>query len=94
MTTEPPTPTGPENQHPRPPTPGTTTPSLGGMCGEMMVMVSGTLILGVHVIFGLIADQWCPSFLSVVAGTFATPSGEFCGILDQRLDIAQGQRDT
>ncbi|HEX2404865.1 MAG TPA: hypothetical protein VHM29_09190 [Acidimicrobiia bacterium] len=71
MTTEPPTPTGPENQQPRAPTPGAATPSLGGMSGEMLVMVSGILILGVYVIFGLIANQWYPSFLSVVAATFA-----------------------
>lgn len=71
MTTEPPTPTGPENQQPMPQSPGTTTSSLGGMSGEMLVMVSGILILGVYVIFGLIADQWYPSFLSVVAATFA-----------------------
>ena len=71
MTTDPPTPTGPENQQPTPPTPGTTTPSLGGLSGEMLVMISGILILGVYVIFGLIADQWYPSLLSVVAATFA-----------------------
>ena len=71
MTTEPPTPTGPEDQQPMPPTAGTTAPSLGGVSGEMLVMVSGILILGVYVIFGLIADQWYPSFLSVVAATFA-----------------------
>ncbi len=71
MTTEPPTPTGPENQQPMAPTGGATTPSLGGVSGEMLVMVSGILILGVYVIFGLIADQWYPSFLSVVAATFA-----------------------
>jgi hypothetical protein len=41
------------------------------MSGEMMVMVSGVLILGVYVIFGLIANEWYPSFLSVVAATFA-----------------------
>jgi hypothetical protein len=71
MTTEPPTPTEPEGQQLTPPTRGTTTPSLGGMSGEMMVMVAGILILSVYVIFGLIANQWYPSFLSVVAATFA-----------------------
>jgi hypothetical protein len=44
---------------------------LGGMSGETMVMVSGILILGVYVIFGLIANEWYPSFVSVVAATFA-----------------------
>lgn len=34
-------------------------------------MFAGILILGVYVIFGLIADEWFPSFLSVVAATFA-----------------------
>jgi hypothetical protein len=71
MTIEPPAPTGPEDQQPLPPTSGITAPSLGGMSGEMLVMISGILILGVYVIFGLIADQWYPSFLSVVAATFA-----------------------
>jgi hypothetical protein len=37
----------------------------------MMVMISGIIILGVYVIFGLIADEWYPSLLSVVAATFA-----------------------
>ena len=71
MTTEPPTPTGPENPQSMPPTPATTTPSLGGISGEVLVTVSGILILGVYLIFGLIANQWYPSFLSVVAATFA-----------------------
>lgn len=71
MTTDPPPTPEPESPQPIPPTPATTTPSLRGMSGEMMVMVSGILILGVYVIFGLIADEWYPSFLSVVAATFA-----------------------
>jgi len=71
MTTEPPTAPGPEEPQPIAPTSATTTPSLGGMSGEMMVMISGILILGVYVIFGLIANEWYPSFLSVVAATFA-----------------------
>jgi len=41
------------------------------MSGEMMVMVSGILILGVYLIFGLIANEWYPSFVSVVAASFA-----------------------
>jgi hypothetical protein len=41
------------------------------MSGEMMVMISGIIILGVYVVFGLIADEWYPSFVSVVASTFA-----------------------
>jgi hypothetical protein len=71
MTTEPPTAPVPEDPQPITPTPATTTPSLGGMSGETMVMVSGILILGVYVIFGLIANEWYPSFVSVVAATFA-----------------------
>ena len=71
MTTEPPTVPGPEGPQPITPTPATSTPSLGGMSGETMVMVSGILVLGVYVIFGLIANEWYPSFISVVAATFA-----------------------
>ena len=71
MTTEPPTPSEPESPQPIAPTPADTTASLGGMSGEMIVMVSGILILGVHVIFGLIANEWYAQFLSVVAATFA-----------------------
>jgi hypothetical protein len=71
MTTEPPTAPVPGDPQPIIPTPATTTPSLGGMSGETMVMVSGILILGVYVIFGLIANEWYPSFVSVVAATFA-----------------------
>jgi hypothetical protein len=71
MTTQPPTPPGPEETQPIAPTPANTAPSLGGMSGEMMVMVSGILIIGVYVIFGLIANEWYPSFLSVVTATFA-----------------------
>ena len=37
----------------------------------MIVMVSGVLILGVYVIFGLIPNEWYPSFPSVIAATFA-----------------------
>jgi hypothetical protein len=71
MTTEPPTSPGPEEPQPIIPTSAPTTPSLGGMSGEMMVMISGILILGVYLIFGLIANEWYPSFVSVVAATFA-----------------------
>ena len=71
MTTEPPTPSEPAGPQPTAPNPAPTRSSLGGMSGEMMVMVSGVLILGVYVIFGLIANEWYPSFLSVVAATFA-----------------------
>ena len=71
MTTEPPTAPGPEGPQPITPTPATSTPSVGGMSGETMVMVSGILVLGVYVIFGLIANEWYPSFISVVAATFA-----------------------
>ena len=49
MTTEPPTAPGPEEPQPIAPTPATTTASLGGMSGGMMVMISGILILGVYV---------------------------------------------
>ena len=41
MTTEPPTTPGLEEPQSIAPTQATTTPSLGGMSGEMMVMVSG-----------------------------------------------------
>jgi hypothetical protein len=71
MTTDRPTVPGPEDPQPITPTPATSTPSLGGMSGETMVMVSGILVLGVYVIFGLIANEWYPSFISVVAATFA-----------------------
>jgi hypothetical protein len=71
MTTEPPMVPGPQDPQPITPTPATSTPSLGGMSGETMVMVSGILVLGVYVIFGLIANEWYPSFISVVAATFA-----------------------
>jgi hypothetical protein len=71
MTTEPPTTPGPGDPQPMAPTPATPTPSLGGMSGETMVMLAGILILGVYVIFGLIANEWYPSFISVVAATFA-----------------------
>jgi hypothetical protein len=37
----------------------------------MLLMISGGLIIGVYVIFGLIVDEWYPAFLSVVAATFA-----------------------
>ncbi|MGH8948861.1 MAG: hypothetical protein ACRDXF_08380, partial [Acidimicrobiia bacterium] len=69
MTTEPPTPSEPEAPRPISPTAAATTPSLGGMSGETIVMVSGILILGVYVIFGLIANEWYPSFVSVVVAT-------------------------
>ena len=71
MTTEPPTPSEPESPQPIAPTPADSATSLGGMSGEMVVMVSGILILGVYVIFGLIANEWYPSFSSVIAATFA-----------------------
>ena len=71
MTTEPPTPSEPESPQPIVPTPADTATSLGGMSGEIIVMVSGILILGVYVIFGLIANEWYPSFPSVIAATFA-----------------------
>ncbi len=71
MITKPPTTPGPEEPQSIVRTQATTTPSLGGMSGEMMMMVSGILVVGVYVIFGLIANEWYPSFLSVVAASFA-----------------------
>jgi hypothetical protein len=71
MTTEPPPP--PESAGPQPASQpsSVTSTSLGGLSGEMLLMISGVLILGVYVLFGLIADEWYPTFLSVVAATFA-----------------------
>jgi hypothetical protein len=70
------TPPDPVSPDPVSPEPAQQTPAImpggpGGMSGEMMVMISGIIILGVYVVFGLIADEWYPSFVSVVAGTFA-----------------------
>lgn len=70
MTIEPPTTPDRATPQPREPISTGTTSALGALSGEMMVMISGVIILGVYLIFGLIADEWYPSFLSVVAATF------------------------
>jgi hypothetical protein len=57
MTSDPPTVSGPEDPQPITPTPATSAPSLGGMSGETIVMVSGVLVLGVYGIFGLMANE-------------------------------------
>lgn len=71
MTTEPPAPPDPTPQSDATPTPPATTSSLGGMPGETAVMIAGLLVVGVFVIFGIIADEWYPPFASVVVATFA-----------------------
>lgn len=71
MTTEPPAMPDPAPQPDITASPSATTSSLSGMPGETMVMIAGLLVVGVFVIFGLIADEWYPPFGSVVAATFA-----------------------
>jgi len=44
---------------------------MGSMSGERMVMIAGVVVVGVYVIFGLIANEWVPPFESVVVGSFA-----------------------
>jgi hypothetical protein len=41
------------------------------MSGERMVMIAGIIVVGVYVIFALIADEWSPPFESIVVGSFA-----------------------
>jgi hypothetical protein len=41
------------------------------MPGETLVMIAGIIVVGVFVIFGLIANEWYPPFESVVVGSFA-----------------------
>jgi len=73
MTTEPPgTPDPIPAQEPATPTPAAPASSpLSNMSGERMVMIAGVIVVGVWVIFALIADEWFPPFESVVVGSFA-----------------------
>ncbi|MGH8949971.1 MAG: hypothetical protein ACRDX9_00975 [Acidimicrobiia bacterium] len=66
MTSEPPA--TPEST---PPTPAPAASPLTGMSGEMMVMISGAVVLGVFVIFGLILDEWYPPYESIIPASFA-----------------------
>ena len=71
MTTEPPASPDPTPAPDTTNSPSATAASLGGMPGETLVMIAGLLIVGVFVVFGIIADEWYPPFESVVAATFA-----------------------
>ena len=74
MTTEPPGTPDPTPAHEPAATPAPAAPAsspLSNMSGERMVMIAGVIVVGVFVIFGLIADEWYPPFESVVVGSFA-----------------------
>lgn len=71
MTNEPPVAPDPPPSEPAATTPTAGTATQTGLSGEMMLTISGILILGVYVVFGLIADEWYPPFLQLVAATFA-----------------------
>jgi len=71
MTTEPP---GTPEPTPSPePTPPQTAagPSMGNMSGQTLVMVASVVVVAVYLIFGLIANEWYPSFESLIAASFA-----------------------
>jgi hypothetical protein len=71
MTNEPPgTPDPTPAQEPAAPAAPTSSP-LSNMSGERMVMIAGIIVVGVYVIFALIADEWSPPFESIVVGSFA-----------------------
>jgi hypothetical protein len=75
MTTEPPgAPDPTPAQEPvatTPVAPQAASSPLSSMSGERMVMIAGVVVVGVFLIFGLIADEWYPPFESVVVGSFA-----------------------
>ena len=71
MTTEPP---GTPEPAPvsEPVTSGTdSNMSLGNMSGQTLVMIASFVIVGVYLVFGLIANEWFPESESLIAATFA-----------------------
>jgi len=73
MTTEPPgTPDPTPAQEPAAPTPAAPASSpLSNMSGERMVMIAGVIVVGVYVIFGLIANENFPPRETVIVAIFA-----------------------
>ncbi|MGH8916552.1 MAG: hypothetical protein ACRDZM_18800 [Acidimicrobiia bacterium] len=73
MTSEPPATPAPEPDpasQPTVPTAPVASP-MSNMSGQTMVMIAAVVVLGVYVIFGLIVDEWYPSFEAVIAASFA-----------------------
>jgi hypothetical protein len=67
MTTEPPSTPEPEaTVPPIPAAPATTAPTVSG---QMLLLVGAVLIVGEYLIFGLIANEWYPGEVSLVAAT-------------------------
>lgn len=71
MTTEPPATPEPTPDPGTSSAPTSSAVSLGNMSGERLIMIAGLVVVGVYVIFGLIADEWFPPFASIVVATFA-----------------------
>jgi len=71
MTTEPPG--SPEPTPATEPAPSRTdsSMSLGNMTGQTLVMIASVVVVGVYLVFGLIANEWYPSFESLIAASFA-----------------------
>ena len=71
MTTEPP---GTPEPAPvsEPVTSGTdSSMSLGNISGQTLVMIASFVVVGVYLVFGLIANEWFPESESLIAATFA-----------------------
>jgi hypothetical protein len=67
MTTEPPT--APEPPPTPEPVPTVPTPAAPTVSGQMLLLVAAILIVGEYLIFGLIANEWYPGEVSLVAAT-------------------------
>ena len=70
MTTEPPGTPEPTPADPIVPQTVTTSP-MSNMSGKSMVMIASAVVVGVYLIFGLIANEWFPSDEALIAATLA-----------------------
>ncbi len=67
MTTEPPA--APEPPPIPEPVPAAPTSSAPSVSGQLLLTVAAILIIGEYLIFGLIANEWYPGEVSLVAAT-------------------------
>jgi hypothetical protein len=43
---------------------------MGTMSGQTLVMIASVVVVGVYLVFGLIANEWYPESESLIAATF------------------------
>lgn len=71
MTTEPPGTPEPTPASEPSPTRTDSSMSLGNMSGQTLVMIASVVVVGVYLVFGLIANEWFPESESLIAASLA-----------------------